>query len=450
MAQVLIGVFTMLVIHYYACYITHYDRRIISIRNMFSLFFIVVYFQLPLDYVLGYDVNMDWFYKNSIVCEALNFSALCLSVFLLGYSLLPAVKKIPKVTNRINFPYLWPFIIFAWVCFLLFVHRMGGSFFIGGYGSEGDGSTIGDVSAARYFNYMQLFLKCVVIMVVWNAYNSKKEINSVVNYVKLFPKPFILLYLSIILLWFTAGGRAISITLFLFLYCGYVILSHKDVPILYALGIVIIGGIFFSLFKIFGGLSFSHYEGVDLSEAVSRGYTFYQSYNENASLFAPTRELSFSIYTYNIYYNWWIRGDIYDGLFLLLNLIGSIPGLTPILSKILGIDLNNYYLAKIVTEYDSADRGLGSSCIGELLCDVGFPITLLIFLLMGLLFRKLDTIFYERNKKFTLFLFILSFSYFSSVFFAPRGSIITSFSNSIFLYIVIRVYALLMHPIKNQ
>ena len=82
MSSVLIGVCAMLVVHYYSCYVTHYDRRIVSIRNMFVLFYVVVYFQLPLDYVLGYDVNMNWFYKNSLFCGALNFSALCLSLFL--------------------------------------------------------------------------------------------------------------------------------------------------------------------------------------------------------------------------------------------------------------------------------------------------------------------------------------------------------------------------------
>lgn len=128
-----------------------------------------------------------------------------------------------------------------------------------------------------------------------------------------------------------------------------------------------------------GGLTFSHYEGVDIMEAISRGYDYYQSYNENKSLFVPTRELSFSIYTYDIYYYWWSTDNVYGGLFLLLSILGAIPGLTPVLSQIIGVDLNNYYLAKIVTDYDAADRGLGSSCVGELLCDVGFPVTVLLF-----------------------------------------------------------------------
>ena len=275
----------MLIIHYYTCYITRYDRRVVSIRNMFVLFFVIVYFQLPLDYVLGYDVRMNWFYKDSIFCGALNFSALCLSLFLLGYSVLQVPKKVSESSSHIRFPYVWPFVILAWLCFLLFVQRMGFSFFIGGYGAEGDGSIIGDGGAARFFNYMQLFLKAVVVMVVWNVYNSKENVNGVLNYLKLFPSPFMLLYLSIILLWFTAGGRAVSVTLFLFLYCGYILLSKKDLSLLYAFVLIIIGGVFFSLFKILGGLSLSHYEGVEVFEAISHGYTLYQSYSENVLCF---------------------------------------------------------------------------------------------------------------------------------------------------------------------
>ena len=442
--SVLIGVFAMLIIHYYTCYITRYDRRVVSIRNMCELFFVIVYFQLPLDYVLGYDVRMNWFYKDSIFCGALNFSALCLSLFLLGYSVLQVPKKVSESSSHIRFPYVWPFVILAWLCFLLFVQRMGFSFFIGGYGAEGDGSIIGDGGAARFFNYMQLFLKAVVVMVVWNVYNSKENVNGVLNYLKLFPSPFMLLYLSIILLWFTAGGRAVSVTLFLFLYCGYILLSKKDLSLLYAFVLIIIGGVFFSLFKILGGLSLSHYEGVDVFDAISHGYTLYQSYSENVTLFSPTRELAFSIYTYNVYYYWWTIGHIYGGLFLLLSLLGSIPFLTPLISQIIGVDLNFYYLAKIVTEYDNADFGLGSSCVGELLCDVGFLATLLLFFLFGLLFRKLDTIFQDRHKRFNLFLVVLSFSYFSTIFFAPRGSIVSGLTSSIFLYLVMEFYALLL------
>lgn len=135
-------------------------------------------------------------------------------------------------------------------------------------------------------------------------------------------------------------------------------------------------------------------------------------------------------------YLWWI--------ILLLSLLGSIPFLTPLISQIIGVDLNFYYLAKIVTEYDNADFGLGSSCVGELLCDVGFLATLLLFFLFGLLFRKLDTIFQDRHKRFNLFLVVLSFSYFSTIFFAPRGSIVSGLTSSIFLYLVMEFYALLL------
>jgi len=449
--SVLVGVFGLLSVHYYGCYITKFDRRVVSIRNLFVVFYVIVYFQYPLDYLLGYNVTMTWIYKTDIFCGALNFSALCLSLFLLGYSLLPVPKRLPILTtNRVRFPYVWPFIVLALGCFFLFIQRMGFSFFMGGYGSEGDGSTIEDVSGARFFNYLQLFLKIVIIMVVWNRFKDEKRIDSIKSYLKLFPLPFVILYFSIVILWFTAGGRAVSITLLLFFFCGYLILSKKDIPFFYAFILVIVGGLFFSLFKIMGGLTFSHYEGVDIMEAISRGYDYYQSYNENTSLFVPTRELSFSIYTYDIYYYWWSTDNVYGGLFLLLSILGTIPGLTPVLSQIIGVDLNNYYLAKIVTDYDAADRGLGSSCVGELLCDVGFPVTVLLFFLIGILLRKLDTAFLEKHGKFSLLQFILVFSYLSTVFFAPRGSLLSGISSSIFIYILLRSYALVAQRVSKQ
>lgn len=107
-----------------------------------------------------------------------------------------------------------------------FVQRMGFSFLSVDMGLK-EMVPLLEMGELHVFNYMQLFLKAVVVMVVWNVYNSKENVNGVLNYLKLFPSPFMLLYLSIILLWFTAGGRAVSVTLFLFLYCGYILLSKK-------------------------------------------------------------------------------------------------------------------------------------------------------------------------------------------------------------------------------
>lgn len=116
--SVLVGVFGLLSVHYYGCYITKFDRRVVSIRNLFVVFYVIVYFQYPLDYLLGYNVTMTWIYKTDIFCGALNFSALCLSLFLLGYSLLPVPKRLPILTtNRVHFPYVWPFIVLALGCF---------------------------------------------------------------------------------------------------------------------------------------------------------------------------------------------------------------------------------------------------------------------------------------------------------------------------------------------
>ena len=51
--SVLVGVFGLLSVHYYGCYITKFDRRVVSIRNLFVVFYVIVYFQYPLDYLLG-------------------------------------------------------------------------------------------------------------------------------------------------------------------------------------------------------------------------------------------------------------------------------------------------------------------------------------------------------------------------------------------------------------
>ena len=440
MSFVLVGVLIMIFCYFYASYKIIGNKRVISIRNMFLLFYIIVYFQFAVDFVLGCNVDMEWIYRSDMFCSSLSFSALCLSVMLVGF-LFPQ-NNIPKITSlHIHFSHIWLFVLLSWLCFGLFVKIMGFSFFIGGYGSEEDGSTIANPSAARFFNYMQLFLKCTLLMIVWNAYNRGVVCKSILAYIKLFPTFFIILYFSIIILWLTAGGRAVSIMLFLFWFCGYLILSKKDISWVSAVIIVVLGGVFFTFFKMLGGLALSNLDGVNIVDAIARGYDFYVEYNSNATIFSPTRELSFSVYTYNVYYYLWNSNQVYGGIFLLLSLIGTIPGVTPLLSNILEFDLNHYYLAKIVTDYANADKGLGSACVGELLCDVGFLCTIAIFFLVGILFRKLDSIFQKTNVRIGLLSFIIVFSYFSQVFFIPRGSLLSGLFDALFMYVLIIIYA---------
>lgn len=441
MALILVGVLIMLLNYFYACHKTFGTPRIVSICNIFILFYIIVYFQFAADYVLGFDVNTSWIYRADVFGGALAFSALCLSVILLGY-LIPKETICKKCPQKLSFSHIGSFVILSWLCFCLFVKVMGFSFFIGGYGAAGDGSTIEDPSGARYFNYMQLFLKCTLVMIVWNAYNKNKKNDTLSSYIKLFPISFTILYFAVIILWFSAGGRAVSVTLFFFWICGYFILSKKDVPWILVLILVVIGGFLFSIFKIAGGLSFSAFEGLSIGEAISRAYNYYINYNSNTTFFSPTRELSFSVYTYNIFYHIWYSGQIYGGIFVLLSLVGGIPGLTPLASYILNIDLNYYFLAKIITEYDNSQRGLGSACVGELLCDVGPIITIAIFFFIGILFRKLDLAFQKGGNNLSLFLFIMAFCYFSTVFFIPRGSLLSGISNSLFIYILLVIYAI--------
>ena len=82
--SVLVGVLGLLSVHYYGCYITKFDRRVVSIRNLFVVFYVIVYFQYPLDYLLGYNVSMTWIYRTDIFCGALNFQLYACRCFCWG------------------------------------------------------------------------------------------------------------------------------------------------------------------------------------------------------------------------------------------------------------------------------------------------------------------------------------------------------------------------------
>ena len=414
------------------------NNRLLSIGNLFLLGFLIVYFQAPLDYVLGYDVNMNWFYDLSILCPSISFSMICFSVFLMGYS--KKIKNIINRTSNINikkFGHVPFFVYLSYIMFFLFVYREGFDFFVGGYGASGDGKTISDTSSLRFFNYLIFCLHIVIIMVVWNAYqNSNSNIKmNFSTYLRMYPPIFLVLFFSIIILWLTAGGRMMSISLFLFFICGYILLSKYDMKFVVFASLVIGGGYFFSILKNIGGLLATNIESTDFINSLQVGSDILNSYAGNTSFFIPTRELSFSIYVNNLLFSFWNNGGILYGVPLVFLFFRSIPGFALLISSLFNINMDDYSVPYLAQMMDNSPVGLGNSCLGEILVSIGFWGTMIFVYFFGVLFKNLDAIF--SNKTYNLFLFILMFSYFSGSFMIARFSLLAPFSESFMIYIIL-------------
>ena len=413
------------------------NNRLLSIGNLFLLGFLIVYLQAPLDFILGYNVNVDWFYDLSILCPSISFSMICFSMFLMGYS---KKNKRANITfsNNLNikkFEHISFFICLSYVMFFLFVLLEGFDFFIGGYGAAGDGTTISNTSSLRFFNYLTLCLHIVVIMIVWNVYHSNNNIRmTFVRYIKIYPPIFLILFFSIIILWLTAGGRMISISLFLFFLCGYIVLVKYDMKLVIFLFLIVGGGYFFTILKNIGGLLATNLESADILTSIQIGSEILNSYAYNTSFLIPTRELSFSIYVNNLLYSFWNEGGLFYGLPLIFIFFRSIPGFSLLISSLFNVDIKDFSVPYIAQVIDNSPFGLGNSCIGEILVSIGFVGTIIFIYLFGVLFRKLDDIF--SDKTYNLFLFILLFLYFSESFMIPRFSLFTPFSDSIMIYII--------------
>ena len=419
------------------------DRKLrgnmFSIKNIFLFSFCIVYFQAPLDYVLGYDVNTEWFYDFKIFCPSLVFSALFLQLFIIGYYCISIGnnyenKNLVKKGNFL-FSGISLFSVLGWSFLLFFIQREGIGFFNGGYGAANDGTTISDPYSLRWFNYLVLCLQLVVLMIVWNA-NSKKQYFSLVEYLKLFPLSFLILYFAVIILWFCAGGRAISLELSFFFLYGYIMLSNFKVSFIPFLILLYIGGLFLSFLKGMGGLLGGDR---DFLEAFSGHLDYFLSNTIERSLFPPTCELSFSIFINNFLYSLWLEEHYFYGIPILIGLIRGIPGGIALISLVFGIDISNYNLPAIAQEMMNMEKGPGNSCVAEILVSLGWGLTLLLAFIFGFLFRKLDLlVICKRNTN--LFFFILGFSFFSQAFFIPRGSFFSAVSQSLFIYIILILY----------
>lgn len=431
---ILIMVILLLILSFAGEKNIHLKGNMFTVKNIFLVSFIIVFFQAPLDYVLGYDVNLDWFFDMRILCKSVAFSALCLSVFLLGYK---SAKQQSKPINEVVFKFknITFFVLLGWLCLFIFIQIEGLSFFNGGYGSAEDGTTIENEDSARFFNYLLLCLQIVVISIIWNNVDKGKDRWSIKKYFSLFPISFLTLYFGVIVLWLCAGGRAISLSLLLYFICGYIILSKKRMKIWLFVVLLIAGGFFLSVFKNMGGLLGGDAGTVD---AFNQSREELVDYAYDKSIFLPTRELSYSIYVNNVLFDFWDNGGSFYGFPLLLNVLKSLPGGVALISLLFGVDITEFSIPSMAQDMVGAQHGLGNSCIAEFLVSIGFWGTLLMVYLFGVLFRKFDNDIITYNRA-DLILFVMTFSAFSTAFFIPRGSFLSIISQSMIIYFVLYI-----------
>lgn len=402
----------------------------ISNITLFILCFCIICFQFPIDYILGNEeINFsNYFYSFSTINLSTTFNALCLVSFNIG--LLHKASKYSAVSKEreldvfafIPTSPLYKIMLALWLGFIYFINM---EYINGGHGTV-EANPI-SLSCYGYFCRFNIIFLAISLHKILNRREKLSLLSSILS----LPKVYWFIILTSALLFYFANNRVYTFyVLFPALFYLLSVTKIKTKPLI-SLLIIIIVGVFFTLFKIYG-IDRMFTEGtIDVSSL---------SHYDRFSSFSPfTSELAGSIWADSaLFYIWYNRGIVIMGSTLVLGVLRTISGTTPIFFAITGLSEKTYSSASFVTNELSAGYGLGSSVSGDLIVSVGFYGALIVMYFLGRVCFVGDSSLF--NKLYTFKGLLVGICVSSQIVFVTRSSLCDLISILLFCLIFSRIY----------
>lgn len=413
---------------------------------IFLISYIIVYFQLNIDYILGnigININRIWV-SSEIVIQSLIISSMGFTSFLIGYSQ-NKNKKSKQIVDikQANIIFLK---LLATVLYCLFIVNINPLYILRGYGVY----EMGDVS--RYCAILfELTMAAVFMQISINLKIKNKKI-SLIKYIKEIGIYNILLIFNYFVIVLLSGDRGPIIYTLLGFIGAYVYLTNIKISKIKVIIIIIIAAVILSIMGLVraniprGGKM----DLVNIVEIVRESKKPYKQLEGTKSIFNPTIELATSVRTLHTgidYIN--NSGKFFYGKFQLYQLATIIPLGQKILQRIFGE--KEYYLSseRFITYLIGGEGGgEGTCCIIDIYLDFGLIGVIIIMFIFGIYLRKIDINIFSKMKcnLIELCSYIVLFQY--SVY-IPRSTIISNIRNIIWLYLILKTNLYVSKIIKN-
>lgn len=408
---------------------------------LFLVSFIIVSFQVPLDFILGnlnvYDLDVALFNSN-LLNKTVSLSLIGMSSLFLGYFFL-SKTRIRKKEENIYYNYNKyinaSLIICSYVMFFFFINNVGIEYLSGLYA----GSTNWGKGAGWFNKFFEGFIYSSFIYKFYcnKSFVKYNNIKNIFKYIEFIGLPLLILLIIYMSISFYVGDRGPLISFILLFSVGYVIKYRIKVKLIF----FIISIFLFSSVLFLIGIT----RNTDKDSILSNNEK-YVEFKNNPSISPLTSELAGSILPLSIALDVVPKKEPYKyGLFQANQVIITFPGIFGLYFSSLGYDkieddylfdsakyLTRIYLGKFPT------WGVGSNCIADLYLDFGFLGVIVGMFLFGLFLRRMDIALNPRNfKNLSLFTAVLFFIYFSKLLYIPRSMVLTPFSDSLFVFFIL-------------
>lgn len=391
------------------------QRIILKHSTFFIISFFIVYYQYPIEYILGNTLaisSIDMAYKSEF-CKCLCLSNIILAAFIVGNSMYKVrnariSKKDVTDTFKNNRLLSARYVTFISVtCLFLFFVTVDKNYLLGGHGRylEGD-------AASMFGNLLQTSL---IALFSIKAYNYKRVVyrQNIVSFWRTFRNPMLILGIYLILM-SMSGSRYVTIRMIMLVICVYIYAVRPKIrPIVLAAGVI----------------SFAFLFAIQGIMRANKNITFNSAktvINEMSSISPLTSELAFSVTTLHIATSNIPKNRDYNyGMTVLPEFLYIIPGGRTVFFSMLDIPEELQGSTKILTKLGlgSLDEyGLGSSSIADIYISFGIIGAIIFFFFFGKLIRYIEEFTY-RYDTCSIYMLSVSFCFFSQMFYSNRESL---------------------------
>lgn len=408
-----------------------------TITFIFILSFLIVHFQIYLDYALSLRDNLDvnYYLDYTLVPKAITLAAMAINIFIIGnilYLLKTKDYDNTQVLRKFGFSrvFLGSLVI---IFFLLFIYITPLDYFRGGYGELSNNGGVG------YLQYKvnHLFQVSVWAYIISNIITlSEAELKlSFIKYLKKM-NPFILFIIALyFFLNILAGDRGPIINISILLFVGYLISQKKSLGLKKMIVVLLVSGSLLQFMSFFRetDASIGLYERIESAVLIKKDIG---SRNES-SILPSTVELAKSIRAYHAVVMDQEHNNILYGLGNLGYLVAIVPGLGLLIQSAIPINFSSS--ATYITDVLGADHGLGTTVLADIYLNYGFLGVLVVFLFFGYLFAKLDAKAYSNFVNTKLYMQILFLMFLSFALYLGRSTFAIVFSDFVLVYVLIRI-----------
>lgn len=371
-----------------------------SIIVLFTLMSWIISFQVPLEIVYGnlslLDSSLRLVSDPNVINKLVAFCSLMLNFFLIGVTYSYSKTKF-LLTTKINENKIrsYPLLILMGICFFIFLVTFNKDY------SHGE-VKIDSMSAAAY-GFLVKFSAIYLAITIFNAQKINKA--NIIKYLRSLNIYYLVLITISCLIFFLASNRIYSIMLLMPLIFSYFIYIKKKVNVFVVILFLISLNTIGVLFKVYGFTDF-----------YKQGFYINENYIFAKFLFPFTAELATSFYSSNILFSMWENGFSLYGMSFFVGLLRIVPGVMGFLS----LSPSIYDSAVIATLYSGANYGVGTTAIIDLLVNLGFTLSLVIFLYIGYFFGRSELKVYSNNK--SIYSYVIFLTITILILFYPRAS----------------------------